>query len=51
MKLSSDKKLTIDSYKDFVSSGKVKFFEKYGMDFVMGNRKGSILHDFDGKKN
>ena len=50
MKLSSDKKNTMDSYKKHISSGKVKFFQKYGMDFVTGKRAGSILHDIDGKK-
>jgi acetylornithine/succinyldiaminopimelate/putrescine aminotransferase len=50
MKASSEKHIAIDNYKNFVSSGKVKFFEKYGMDFVMGNRRGSYIYDIDTKK-
>ncbi|MBU0528236.1 aminotransferase class III-fold pyridoxal phosphate-dependent enzyme [bacterium] len=50
MKASSEKLTAINQYKDFVSSAKVRFFEKYGMDFVMGKRKGSYIHDLDGKK-
>ncbi len=50
MKASSEKLKAINQYRDFVSTGKVKFFKKYGMDFVMGNRQGSYIHDLDGKK-
>lgn len=50
MKASSEKLTIIDQYKKFVSSGKVKFFKKYGMDFVMSNRTGSYIHDMDGIK-
>jgi len=50
MKASSKKNTIIDNYKKFVSSGKVKFFKKYGMDFVMGNRDGSCINDFDENK-
>lgn len=50
MKASSEKLIAIDNYKKFVSSGKVKFFNKYGMDFVMGSRAGSYIHDVDGTK-
>lgn len=50
MKASSEKLTTIKQYQDFVSSGKVKFFQKYGMDFVMGSRDGSYIHDIDGTK-
>jgi len=50
MKASSEKRTAINQYKDSVSSGKVKFFEKYGMDFVMGNRNGSFINDLDAKK-
>lgn len=50
MKISPDKKSAIESYRKHVSSGKVKFFDKYGMDFVMGKRAESVLHDIDGKK-
>jgi acetylornithine/succinyldiaminopimelate/putrescine aminotransferase len=38
------------AFADFVSSGKAAFFQKYGMDFVMGRRKGPFLWDIDGSK-
>ncbi len=47
---SEDKKQVIKLYKDHVSSGKVDFYNKYKMDFVMGYREGSRLFDIDGKK-
>ncbi len=50
MKVSSDKLIAIDQFEKFVSSEKVKFFKKYGMDFVMGSRKGSYLYDLDKTK-
>lgn len=50
MKVSSEKLNAIDKYKKFISSEKVNFFKKYGMDFVMGDRKGSYIHDLDAKK-
>lgn len=50
MKASSEKLTAINQYQDFISSGKVKFFKKYGMDFVMGSRDGSYIHDIDGAK-
>jgi putrescine aminotransferase len=50
MKASSEKLNAIDKYKKFISSEKVNFFKKYGMDFVMGDRKGSYIHDLDAKK-
>lgn len=37
-------------FSNHVSSGKVEFFRKYGMDFVMGKREGPYLFDIDGKK-
>jgi len=49
-KASKEKKQTIKLFKDHVSSGKVDFYKKYKMDFVMGFREGSWLHDIDGKK-
>ena len=49
MKASSEKLNAIDKYKKFISSEKVNFFKKYGMDFVMGDRKGSYIHDLDAK--
>jgi len=50
MKASSEKLNAIDKYKKFISSEKVNFFKKYGMDFVMGDRKGSYIYDLDAKK-
>ncbi len=47
---SKDKKQIIKLYKDHVSSGKVDFYNKYNMDFVMGHRDGHWLYDIDGKK-
>ncbi len=40
----------IDNFRRHVSSGKVAFFEKYGMDFVMGRREGPWLYDLEGEK-
>ncbi|MFQ6678073.1 MAG: aspartate aminotransferase family protein [Fidelibacterota bacterium] len=50
MKTSSHKKQSIEKFRQYVSSGKADFFEKYGMDFVMGSREGSTLRDIDEKK-
>jgi len=50
MESSSEKQNAIAAYKDHISSGKVAFFEKYGLDFVMGRREGSYLWDIDGTK-
>jgi len=50
LKSSPQKKRTIAAFHDHVSSGKAKFFQDYGMDFVLGGRKGSWLWDMDGKK-
>ncbi len=47
---SEDKKQVIKLYKEHVSSGKVDFYKKYKMDFVMGYREGPWLFDIDGKK-
>jgi len=44
------KKETIKSFHDHVSSGKVDFFARYEMDFVMGRREGPYLWDIDGEK-
>jgi len=49
-KPSSTKQSAIDLFHDHVSSGKVDFFKKYHMDFVMGDREGPRLHDLDGNK-
>lgn len=44
------KKRAMELFRDHVSSGKAAFFEKYGMDFVMGRREGPFLWDIDGRK-
>ena len=41
------KQQVIDTFRDHVSSGKVAFFEKYGMNFVMGRREGPYLWNLD----
>lgn len=48
--LSESANIAIDDYEKHVSFGKVKFFKKYEMDFVMGRREGPYLWDIDGKK-
>ena len=49
-KASKEKIKTIELFKNHVSSGKVDFYKKYHMDFVMGHRDGPWLYDLDGKK-
>ncbi len=49
-KPSALKKKAIANFADHVSSGKADFFHRYGMDFVMGPRKGSFMWDIDGSK-
>ena len=49
-KRSTLKKKAIIDFAEHVSSGKAAFFQKYGMDFVMGPRKGPYLQDIDGAK-
>jgi len=44
------KRQTIEAFRNHVSSGKVAFFQKYGMDFVTGRREGAYLWDLDGEK-
>jgi len=44
------KKRAIANFSEHVSSAKAAFFQKYGMDFVMGSRKGPYLRDIDGAK-
>lgn len=39
-KRSNLKKQAIDAFRDHVSSGKAAFFQKYGMEFIMGRREG-----------
>jgi len=49
-KRSALKNKAIADFAEHVSSGKAAFFQKYGMDFVMGSRKGPYLWDIDGAK-
>lgn len=49
-KASTIKSRVFSAFRDHVSSGKAAFFEKYGMDFVMGRREGSYIWDIDGEK-
>ena len=44
------KKQVFTAFKEHVSSGKAAFFQKYGMDFIMGRRDGPYLWDIDGSK-
>ncbi len=50
MKNLTNKHIHIENFRHYVSSGKTAFFEKYGMDFVMGRRKASWLTDTDREK-
>jgi len=45
-----NRKKIIDEYSKYVSSGKVAFYKKYGIDFIMGKRHGPYLEDIGGKK-
>jgi putrescine aminotransferase len=47
---SEQKRLAIEAFSSYVSSGKADFFHRYGMDFVMGRREGPWLEDMDGRK-
>ena len=49
-KPSAIKTRAIKDFANHVSSGKAAFFQKYGMDFVMGPRKGAYLQDVDRTK-
>ncbi len=49
-KSSKGKQSSLDTFRKHVSSSKADFYKKYGMDFVMGEREGSVLEDMDGKK-
>jgi acetylornithine/succinyldiaminopimelate/putrescine aminotransferase len=44
------KSQALAAFRDHVSSGKAAFFQKYGMDFVLGRREGPYLWDLDGSK-
>ncbi len=50
MNKSAKKQKQIENFRRHVSSGKTAFFEKYGMDFLMGSREASYLMDMDGEK-
>jgi len=43
-------KQAFDGFRNHVSSGKAAFFQKYGMEFIMGRREGPYLWDIDGSK-
>ncbi|MFQ6609311.1 MAG: aspartate aminotransferase family protein [Fidelibacterota bacterium] len=45
--LSVEKQSALSLFKNHVSAGKARFFRKYHMDFVMGNRDKSIICDMD----
>jgi len=49
-KRSTHKNQVVDAFRDHVSFGKASFFQKYGMDFVMGRREGAYIWDIDGSK-
>ncbi len=49
-KPSALKTRAIKDFSDHVSSGKAAFFQKYGMNLVMGPRKGSYIRDIDRSK-
>ncbi len=49
-KSSAAKLQAIEDFRDHVSSGKAAFFQKYGMQFIMGSRDGCYLGDVDGRK-
>jgi len=44
------KSLVLDQFAQSVSSGKVKFFQSVGIDFVLGDREGPYLTDLSGDK-
>ena len=48
--ISDEKRKSIASFREHVSSGKAKFFSDLGMDMVMGDRQGAFLADMDGQK-
>jgi acetylornithine/succinyldiaminopimelate/putrescine aminotransferase len=49
-RVSPEKRHALDAFSAHVSSGKARFFHRYGMDFVMGSREGPWLQDMDGAK-
>ena len=50
MAISDTRQDIFDIYQRHVSSGKVAFFRKYRMDFVMGRREGPWLYDLEETK-
>ena len=44
------KEQAIEDFRRYVSSGKVAFYEEYGMMLVLGRREGPFIWDMDGKK-
>ena len=44
------KKEAVDLFARHVSSGKVRFFQSAGIDFVLGRREGPYLWDVTGEK-
>ena len=47
--LNKQKSETIKDFGQHVSSGKVKFFQQFGLEFVPGKREDCYLYDLDGK--
>lgn len=47
---SAAKERILYDFRKYVSPGKADFFQKYGMDFVMGKREGAFIYDIDGEK-
>jgi putrescine aminotransferase len=46
----NSKEAVLDEFAKSVSSGKVKFFQSIGIDFVLGKREGPYLIDLSGEK-
>jgi acetylornithine/succinyldiaminopimelate/putrescine aminotransferase len=47
--MTPDKSAVIDLFARHVSSGKVAFFQRAGIEFVMGRREGPYIWDIDGR--
>ena len=47
---SMEKEAIFEQFSKYVSSGKVKTFKEYGIEFIFGKREGSFIWDIDGKK-
>ncbi len=48
--ISKKKQQALQSFHDHVSAAKADFFDKLGMDMVMGRREGALLWDLDDQK-